>query len=402
MRALFLSFVVWALAGCAVAQDLSGLARVDVAESGAKDGWFDQTRLTLALSQGVPFRVFLMDDPARLIADFREVDFSGVSSEDLLSETDRMSAIRFGTFKPGWSRFVVDLAEPMVPTEISMPIDPSSGRAVLSITLKSTTEDVFAEQAIGPIGADWVQQPAPRRPTVADGDFVVVIDPGHGGIDPGAVRGETTEKDLMLGIGLALRDTLRRHGDVEVIMTRDSDEFVSLPGRVAMAHQVEADAFLSFHADALSEGQARGATVYYLSDEASDAASAQLAAQHERADILAGVDLSGSDDEVAAVLMDLARTETRPRTRMLSVALVEQMTAAGGPMNKRPLRKAAFSVLKSADIPSVLIEIGFLSDDRDLANLRDPVWRARIVEALAAGLLQWRDDDLATRPLVRQ
>lgn len=156
------------------------------------------------------------------------------------------------------------------------------------------------------------------------------------------------------------------------------------------------------HADALSQGQARGATVYTLSDEASDAASAQLAAQHDRADILAGVDLSGTDDQVASVLMDLARTETMPRTDTLATALIDTMSAAGGPMNKRPRREAAFSVLKSADIPSVLVEVGFLSDERDLANLRDPVWRAVMVEALAAGILQWRDDDLAMRPLIRQ
>ena len=127
-----------------------------------------------------------------------------------------------------------------------------------------------------------------------------------------------------------------------------------------------------------------------------------MAEQHDRSDILAGVDLSGTDDEVASVLMDLARTETRPRSDMLASALIVEMEASGGPMNRRPRRKAAFSVLKSADIPSVLIEIGFLSDDRDLANLRDPVWRGVMVEALAAGILRWRDEDLATQPLVRQ
>ena len=206
----------------------------------------------------------------------------------------------------------------------------------------------------------------------------------------------------MLGMGLALRDALRRAGDIEVVLTRERDMFVSLPGRVALAHQVGADAFVSLHADALSQGQARGAAIYSLSEQASDAASAQLAAQHDRADILAGVDLSGTDDQVASVLMDLARTETMPRTATLAGALIENLAAAGGPMNKRPRREAAFSVLKSADIPSVLVEVGFLSDPRDLANLRDPVWRSVMVEALAAGILQWRDDDLAMQPLIRQ
>ncbi|WP_299748677.1 N-acetylmuramoyl-L-alanine amidase [uncultured Tateyamaria sp.] len=402
MRAILIAVVMWVCAFSVIAQDLSGLARVDVTQSEISDGWFGSTDLTLSLSQGVPFRVFSLSDPARLVVDFREVDFSGVSPEALLPEPGRISAIRFGAFKPGWSRLVLDLNAPMVPREIAMPVDPSSGRAVLNIALDEVSAKEFAERAGPPGDADWGVQAADEPPGMLEDGFVVVIDPGHGGIDPGAVRETTSEKELMLGIGLALRDALRRAGGIEVVLTRDTDTFVSLTGRVALAHQVGADAFVSLHADALSQGQARGATVYTLSDEASDAASAQLAAQHDRADILAGVDLSGTDDQVASVLMDLARTETMPRTDTLATALIDNMAAAGGPMNKRPRREAAFSVLKSADIPSVLVEVGFLSDQRDLANLRDPVWRAVMVEALAAGILQWRDDDLAMQPLIRQ
>ena len=402
MRAILVGMMVWAMAVCAQAQELSGLARGDTTASGIEDGWFGRTTLTLALSQGVPFRVFVLDDPARLVADFREVDFEGVQASDLLPEAGRVSGVRFGTFKPGWSRLVADLTSPMVPTEIGMPVDASSGRAVLQIALEEASQEAFAARAGGPLDPDWGVQAAAPPPVVEDDGFVVVIDPGHGGVDPGAVRDTTSEKELMLGIALALRDVLRRTGEVEVVLTRDADVFVSLPGRVALAHQVGADAFVSLHADALSQGQARGATVYTLSDEASDAASAQLAAQHDRADILAGVDLSGTDDEVATVLMDLARVETMPRTDTLATALIDSMATAGGPMNRRPRREASFSVLKSADIPSVLVEVGLLSDTRDLANLRDPVWRAVMVEALAAGILQWRNDDLAMQPLIRQ
>ncbi|WP_299149890.1 N-acetylmuramoyl-L-alanine amidase [uncultured Tateyamaria sp.] len=402
MRAILFGILMWAAGLCAAtAQDLSGLARVEAAQSGIKDGWFGATTLTLSLSQGVPFRVFVLDEPARLVVDFREVDFRGLQADALLGGTERVDNVRFGTFKPGWSRLVADLATPMVPHEIEMPVDTGSGRATLRIDMTEADAEAFAAATARAIDPDWgIQAAAP--PQVAEDSFVLVIDPGHGGVDPGAVRDTTTEKDLMLGIGLALRDVLRRAGDIEVVMTRDQDVFVSLPGRVALAHQVGADAFLSLHADALSQGRARGATVYTLSDQASDAASAQLAAQHDRADILAGVDLSGTDDEVATVLMDLARTETMPRTDTFAAALIEAMATAGGPMNKRPRREAGFSVLKSADIPSVLVEVGFLSDERDLANLRDPVWRAVMVEALAAGILQWRDDDLALQPLIRQ
>ncbi|MEL6518642.1 MAG: N-acetylmuramoyl-L-alanine amidase [Pseudomonadota bacterium] len=402
MRALFTALMIWVCAMSASAQDLSGLARVDMAQSAVKDGWLGGTTLTLALSQGVPFRVFVLDEPARLVVDFREVDFAGVTARALLAETDSMSNARFGTFQPGWSRLVADLNGPMLPVEIGMPVDTTTGTAALRITLEDVEADAFAARAGAPVNPDWSVQAAAPPPVIGEDSFVLVIDPGHGGVDPGAVRDSTQEKDLMLGVALALRDALRRAGGVEVVLTRDTDRFVSLTGRVALAHQVRADAFVSLHADSLSEGQARGATVYTLSEEASDAASAQLAAQHDRSDIIAGVDLSGTDDQVASVLMDLARVETAPRTDALATALIGAMTEAGGPMNKRPRREASFSVLKSADIPSVLVEVGFLSDTRDLANLRDPIWRAVMVEALATGILAWRDADLARQPLVRQ
>ena len=229
-----------------------------------------------------------------------------------------------------------------------------------------------------------------------------MIDPGHGGIDPGAVREGVNEKDLMLTLSFGLAEALVRTGEAQALLTRNDDSFVSLPRRVSLAHQAGADLFISLHADALSNGQAQGATIYTLSDEASDAASAQLASQHNRADIIAGVDLTGSDDQVANVLIDLARQETSPRSEALASVFIEMIEAAGAPLNKRRQRQAGFSVLKSADMPSVLIEVGFLSNPRDRANLRDPVWRDLMISALVDAILAWRADDLATRPLVRQ
>jgi N-acetylmuramoyl-L-alanine amidase len=178
--------------------------------------------------------------------------------------------------------------------------------------------------------------------------------------------------------------------------------FVSLDARVSIAHQVGADLFVSLHADALSEGGAHGATIYTLSEEASDTASAHLAARHNRADIIAGADLTGTDDEVARILLDLARQETEPRSRTLAKAFAESMAEAGGPMNSRPLRQAGFSVLKSADIPSVLVEVGFLSSKRDLENLRNPEWRSAMTAAMARAILDWRGYDSEQRKLVRR
>jgi N-acetylmuramoyl-L-alanine amidase len=404
MRALIgLVGLLSLLAPWAAAQDMTALARVDAQKSAITDRWFGTTDLTISLSQGVPFRVFLLDDPARLVVDFREADWSGVDAKDILPAPGRVEAVRFGAFRPGWSRLVADLAEPMLPKQIGMPVDEQSGRATLEISLKTASPEDFAEAAGVPRDPAWtVALTAAPKPRKADPDrFVVVLDPGHGGIDPGAEREGVAEKELMLTFAHALRDVLVRNG-VDVVMTRDQDIFVALEHRVAIAHQVEGDVFVSLHADVLTQGGARGATVYALSDEASDAATAHLAARHNRSDIIAGADLTGSDDQVAGILLDLARQETEPRTAALAKQLVAGMKAAGGPMNRHPLRKAGFSVLKSADIPSVLIEIGFLSSKRDLTNLRDPIWRAVMVNAIADALLRWRDEDAARKPLIRQ
>ncbi len=389
--------------GSTTAQDLSAIARVDPAASMVETGWFGRVTLRLALSQGVPFRVFTLDEPRRLVLDFREADFSGVKAADLLAVDAPIASVRFGRFRPGWSRLVADLSEPLVPDEVGMNTDPNTGAAVLDVTLKPVDAQEFTTASGAPMDALWpMPQPETRQAPVEDDRFVVVIDPGHGGVDPGAEREGLSEKELMLSIARALREALLRAGDVDVVLTRDQDVFVSLQSRVAQAHQAGGDLFVSLHADALSQGGAQGATVYTLSDEASDAATAHLAARHNRADIIAGADLTGSDDEIAGVLLDLARQETEPRSVSLAQSLVAGMADAGGPMNRRPLRRAGFSVLKSADIPSVLVEVGFLSSKRDLENLRDPAWRARIIDGIVDGILQWRDADAALRPLVRQ
>ncbi len=404
MRAFLSILAIWltSVSG-ALAQDMTALARVDAARSEMSDGWFGKTYITLGLSQGVPFRVFLLNDPARLVVDFREADWAGIKPEALLSEPGRISDIRFGAFQPGWSRLVADLAEPMLPTEIGMPVEEGSGQATLEITLKTATPEEFAAQTGTPVDPAWTAAltTAPKLKMPQDDTFTVVLDPGHGGIDPGAEHDDVMEKDLMLAFARTLQDALKRSG-VDAVLTRDDDFFVALETRVAIAHQVQADVFISLHADNLSQGGAKGATVYTLSEDASDAATQHLAARHDRSDIIAGADLTGSDDQVAGILLDLARQENEPRSAALAQKLVAGMTEAGGPMNRRPLRKAGFSVLKSADIPSVLVEVGFLSSKRDLANLRDPIWRAVMVNAMADGILAWRDSDEARKPLIRQ
>lgn len=199
----------------------------------------------------------------------------------------------------------------------------------------------------------------------------------------------------MLGFARELKEALLRGGVDDVVMTRTDDRFVSLPARVSVARAAGADLFLSLHADAIAKGRATGTTIYTLSQDATDAASAALAERQDRQDILAGVDLRAQDDQIATVLMDLARLQTAPRTDRLADEMVTGLQTHLGKLHKRPRLEAAFSVLKAPDIPSVLIELGFMSSETDLANLTDPRWRARAADGIVAAVNAWALDDTA-------
>lgn len=398
-----LAWILCAVAGAAAAQEeFSGLARLDEAQSAITD-----TRsgvgIGLVLSQGVPFRLFTLEDPARLVLDFREIDWRGVDAA-ALDRSERVRGVRVGGFRPGWSRMVVDLAGPFLLDSADMTLEQGTGRARLSVALEPGTAEAFAAAAGAPATPGWDMggDALPEAARAGDGAFVIVLDPGHGGIDPGAEQDGAVEKDLMLQFALELKELLLRSGEMEVLVTRQDDRFVSLERRVAIAHQAGADLFLSLHADALSEGRAQGATVYTLADSASDAASAALAERHNREDILAGIDLSGQDDIVADVLMDLARQETQPRADRLAEELRQGIRQRRLKLNTRPMRQAGFSVLKSPDIPSVLLELGFLSSERDRANLQDRDWRAVMAASIRDAIIAWQRADAATADLVRQ
>lgn len=400
----FLAGILWLAATAAVAQPLSGLARLDEAASRV-GGTRHAITIDLALSQGVPYRVFTLDAPRRLIVDFREVDWSGIHARGLI-DTPHVGDLRVGGFRPGWSRMVADLEGPFALRLADMRVDATTGKARLRLRLERADEEVFAARSGLPETPGWDLAPAGKaaHPAVPapDAPLVVVLDPGHGGIDPGAEAGDLVEKDLMLSFARQLKEALLRAGEVEVVLTREADVFVPLERRVSIAHRARADLFISLHADILSEGGARGATIYTLSEAASDAASAALAERHNREDILAGIDLSDADDVVADVLMDLARMETQPRAELLARAIELGIREMGLPLNAHAIRSASFSVLKSPDIPSVLLELGFLSDGRDLANLADPDWRARMAVAIADAVGAWRQADAAKAGLVRQ
>jgi N-acetylmuramoyl-L-alanine amidase len=404
--AILLCLLAWG--GAAAAQGLTALARVDPQRSHlAATG--EGAELVLGLSQPVPYRVFTLTAPRRLVLDFSEVDWRGLTPETLgpVEAVAAVEEVTMGAFRPGWSRMVLTLSRPL---RVERAWLETGAAPAVTVRLAPATPEEFAAASGAPDSALFALPEAgagetlapPRRRQDGSRPVVVVLDPGHGGLDPGAEREGAREADLMLTFARELRDLLLREGGFEVFLTRDDDIFVPLEMRVSLARMAAADVFISLHADALAEGRARGATVYTLSETASDIASEKLAERHDRGDLLAGVDLTDHDDRVAHVLMDLARTETAPRADRLADALVEGLEQAIGNLHKRPRMEAGFSVLKAADIPSVLVELGFLSSQRDLENLLDPEWRARAAGGLAAALKAWAAADAAEAGLLRQ
>lgn len=354
--------------------------------------------LILTLDRAVPYRVYLVADPTRLIVDLKDVDFSGQRSSDLFGH-DAVPAIRWGRFRRGWSRIVVELPGPY--RVIRAGLRTRAPEPQIRVALQPVAEGDFDPLPSATTALRDLPDPADIAPPEdAPGGLTVMLDPGHGGFDPGAESGGQVEADLVLTFGLELRAALETRG-VTVAMTRDEDRFVGLETRTTLARAAGADLFLSLHADALPHGLAAGATVYLWNPRADDRASAQLAARHERDDLLIGLDLSGQDDALAAALMDFARTDTGPRSENFARFLTSRMALMGIGLHGRPVQRAAFSVLKAPDIPSALLELGFISDASDRRNLTDPMWRARMVTVLADAIIGWARDEEARRDLLR-
>lgn len=396
-----LSVLATAVPGRGVAQ--STAAQFLIEGSGVSSFASGDIDARFHLSQAVPFRVFALTNPARLIVDFRDLGWADMTPARFLS-TDRVKSVRYGVFRPGWSRAVLVLAQPMKVHEAGMMVNAAEGDAVLSVRLTAAS-DAQIEAIPRPSDTGlWALTP-PTELATTKGDFglpLIVLDPGHGGVDPGAQHGGFDEADVVLGFAKRLRDLLVLSGRYRVMMTRDDDYFVSLDDRVSLARGAGASAFISLHADALASGNASGTTIYTLSNAASDAASRKLAASHERDDLLSGVNLGAADDQVAGILMDLARTDTAPRSDRLADALVQGIGRSVGQMRSRPHLAAAFSVLRAPDIPSVLIEVGFLSNPLDRANLTNPDWQDKVARGVLTALDNWVVDDAARQQLLRQ
>ena len=380
-----------------------GFARLIEEESFTKDRFFGGLEINLKLSQGVPYKMSFMEEPLSLIIDFNILSFDGTD----LQKINRSKNIKFMEFEKlnsKWSRLSIQFRDYWNIANTEMRIDPNDSSAIISILLNSVSEDNFEPKNLNAdrlFQSDYLETNETTSAT-NNNKFVIVLDPGHGGKDPGAQAGGYRESNLMLELASAVEESLVRNTEFEVILTRKDDVFLSLEDRITVATQSGADLFISLHADAVTEGEASGTTIYLLSENATDKMSAQLASRHDRSEILRGVDLSGLDSQVASVLIDMARQETKPRNEAVASFILEVFKEKITELSSQPLRYAAFSVLKSPDIPSILIEAGFMSTSSNLKNLTTSSWRAGFADALAEAISRWQIKDKQTKFLMQE
>jgi N-acetylmuramoyl-L-alanine amidase len=350
-----------------------------------------QTRMVVDFTQKIEMRAFTLANPYRVVIDMPQVTFQLPAKT---GETGRglIKAFRYGLVMPGGSRMVIDLTKPVRIDKAFVLAPENDQPARLVLDLVATDRDAFLRT----IALDNRAAGAPSRPAVheveksSDPRPMVILDPGHGGIDNGTRAGSgETEKAIVLEFANLLRDKLEKTGKFRIAMTRADDSFVALADRVHFARAHQAALFISIHADALArgEGDAQGATVYTLSEKASDAAAARLAEEENRADVIAGLDLSSEPNDIVDILIDLAKRETKTFSVQFARGLLSEMRNVTR-LHKDPLKSAGFRVLRAPDVPSVLVELGYVSNRSDLKSLLSDAWRDRtadtIVQAVGA------------------
>ncbi|MGQ0741728.1 MAG: N-acetylmuramoyl-L-alanine amidase [Alphaproteobacteria bacterium] len=386
-----------AIATPSAAKELATQQNIPVVLSARLGEHPDKTRFVVELSDAVEVRVFTLADPSRVVIDLPEVLWR-VNANDRPSGKGAVKRYRYGLFRKGNSRFVVDLVRPVRVSEPQL-LPPQGGHGFRYIfDFFPASEREFLANAGWPKMQITAPAPSPPPPPLAD-MRVIVVDAGHGGVDPGAHgEGGLQEKDIVLAVAIYLRDALEADSRYKVYLTRDSDAYIPLRERVNIARAAHADLFISLHADANDHRGIRGASIYTLSEEASDREAAKLAERENMSDVIAGVDLAAESGPVASILIDLAQRDTMNRSvRFSQVALgrLSQMTLL---QNSSPHRSAGFAVLKAPDLPAVLIELGYLSSLEDEAVMRTERWRKGVAEALAAAVNKYFARETAATP----
>ena len=370
----------------AAAPPVSPSDSLPVATDARLGGDETQTRFVMDFSRKIDLRAFTLADPYRVVVDIPQVVFqlrpkSGESGRGLIK------AFRFGLVMQGGSRLVFDLAKPAKIEKAFVVDSTETAPARLVLDLAPTDRESFLRRTAADNRTARADLPRVDAPSTKEGDKrpLVVLDPGHGGIDTGTKgpSGEE-EKDIVLNFAQRLRERLEKSGKYRVLLTRTDDTFVALADRVRIARDAGATLFVSIHADSLphGEGDAQGASIYTLSDTATDSEAARLAEKENRADVIAGVDLKSEPDDVAGILIDLAERETKSLSTQFAHKLAGEMKAVTR-MHKKPLKSAGFRVLRAPDVPSVLVELGYVSNRQDLQSLLSETWRNRTSDSMA-------------------
>lgn len=361
-------------------------------------GLYDnKTRLVLDMDHPSDFRVFVLSDPYRMVIDLPAFEWKAGNVQG--PDQAGVTATRHGNLKPGISRIVFDLNRP-VNIQKAFTLPAGQGKPDrLVIDFANTSASLFEQaksQVHGNLNPDTASSasqqaaamapPPPPKPG-KEQKPLVIIDPGHGGIDPGAVgHNNLHEKTVVLNLAKELKRQLESSGEYRVKMTREGNTFIKLSDRVKFARKHGGDLFVSIHADSMENKSVRGASVYTLSEKASDAQTAKLAARENKADLIAGIDLSVEDKDVANILMDLAMRDTMNQSKFFANTLVEAFNQNGVKTLPRPHRYAGFAVLKAPDVPSVLVEAGFMSNKNEANQLNTSSHRSKIASALKKGI----------------
>ena len=374
----------------------------------------DYTRVTLELDAPLPFTQLLVADPPRLVVDLDGLDLDPTLRElvaKVKPDDPYIRQVRVGQFRPRVVRIVFDLKAEVSPQLFTLaPIAAYRHRLVLDLYPKEPIDPLQAllaqvqtgpapGTAEDPIGAlirdrDRATTPEPTRPAppapMVARLVTIAIDPGHGGEDPGAIgQAGTREKDVVLAIGELLRRRVNAEPNMRAYMTRDADFFVPLATRVNNARRVQADLFVSVHADAFVDRAARGASVYVLSERgASSGAARWLADRENRADLIGGVNLARRNREVAQVLLELSTTAQIKDSRNLARIVLDQLGGVGR-LHKPHVEQAGFAVLKSPDVPSILVETAFISNPQEEKRLSDLGYQEQIADAIFAGIRRY-------------
>jgi N-acetylmuramoyl-L-alanine amidase len=403
VAALAMVIPAWATLSISLAVTVSGVAITPTIAIAAAPQVTDvrigvdpgKTRIVLELDRPVKFNSFVLPQPYRVVLDMSEVTWSPKLRNPPTGGL--VTGMRFGLFRPGSSRVVLDSTGPVrVAKAFIIPPSGKNRSYRVVVDIAKTSRQAFlmsykrpARKPVATTAAprtSSVPVPFKRKPARPDEKKLIVIDPGHGGVDPGAMsRSGVWEKHIVLAFARQLRQSLLASGKFRVRLTRDRDVFIRLRDRIAVARRAGADLFISVHADSIGNSKVRGTSVYTLSERASDKEAGALARKENKSDLIAGVDLDDQSNDVVNILIDLAQRETMNESAVFARKLVDELGKTRK-LLRNTHRFAGFAVLKAPDIPSVLVELGYLSNRTDERMLRDPRKRKRMATAMSTAV----------------